>query len=223
MDAVHDLAEQDTDEMRQEIDCTRSAMADKLEALENRVMGTVQNAQETVEDSIQMARDTVATVKRNFDIKYQVERHPWAMVGGCFLAGLALGGLFLRGRRSSRQAPNRRAGDETPLTLPSPLRGEGRVRGAGSPRFFAEQRSNDSVDTAAPPPRLHSMAANRPGFFGRFQEEIDKVKGMAIGYVMGLARDSIKDAVPQLASQIDDVMNSVTTKLGSKPVQQRSP
>ncbi len=45
---------------------------------------------------------------------------------------------------------------------------------------------------------------------------------MAIGYVMGLARDSIKDAVPQLASQIDDVMNSVTTKLGGKPVQQRS-
>jgi hypothetical protein len=62
------------------------------------------------------------------------------------------------------------------------------------------------------------MHADRPGFFDRFQEEIDKVKGIAIGYVMGLARDSIKHAVPQLASQIDEVMNSVTTKLGSKPV-----
>jgi hypothetical protein len=48
MDAGHDLAEQGTDEMRQEIDCTRAAMADKLEALEDRVMGTVQSAQETV-------------------------------------------------------------------------------------------------------------------------------------------------------------------------------
>src|SRR4029077_13252856 len=95
MDAVHELAEQDTDEMRQEIDCTRSAMADKLEALEDRVMGTVQSAQETVQDSIQMAKDTVATVKRSFDVKYQVEQHPWAMVGGCFFVGLALGGLFL--------------------------------------------------------------------------------------------------------------------------------
>ncbi len=168
-------------------------------------MGTVQSAQETVEDSIQMAKDTVATVKRNFDIKYQVEQHPWAIVGGCFLAGLALGGLFLRVRRRSRQAPNRLAGNETPR--------------AGSPRLFAERRSNDSFDTAAPPPRPHSLAANRPGFFGQFQEEIDKVKGMAIGYFLGLARDSIKDAVPQLASQIEDVMNSVTTKLGSKPVQ----
>jgi ElaB/YqjD/DUF883 family membrane-anchored ribosome-binding protein len=202
MDAVHDLAEQNTDEMRQEIDCTRSAMADKLEALEDRVMGTVQNAQETVDDSIQMAKDTVATVKRNFDIKYQIEQHPWATVGGCFFVGLALGGLFLRGRRSP-QVPNRPAGNETPL--------------AGSPRLFAEQRSNDSFDTAAPPPRPRSMSANRPGFFDQFHAEIDQVKGMAIGYVMGLARDAIKDAVPQLASQIDDVMNSVTTKLGSKP------
>ncbi len=181
MDAVHDLAEQDSAEMRQEIDCTRSAMADKLEALEDRVMDTVQSAQETVEDSIQLAKDTVATVKRTFDIKHHVEQHPWLMVGGCVLAGLALGSLFHRIRR------------------------------------------NGSFDTAAPPPRSHSTSANRPGFFDQFHEEIDKVEGMAIGYVMGLVRDSIKDAVPQLASQIDDVMNSVTTKLGSKPVQQRSP
>ena len=174
MHAAHDLAEQDTDDMRQEIDCTRSAMADKLEALENRVMGTVHSAQETVVDSIQMAKDTVATVKRTFDIKHHVEQHPWLMVGGCALAGLALGSLFLGMRRRSRQAPP----DSTP--------------------------------------------ANRPGFFDQFPEEIDKVKGMAIGYVMGLVRDSIKDAVPQVASQIDDVMNSVTTKLGSKPVPQHS-
>jgi len=208
MDAGHDLAEQNTDEMRQDIDCTRAAMADKLEALEDRVMGTVQSAQETAEDSLQMAKDTVATVKRNFDIKYQVEQHPWTMVGGCFLAGLVLGGLVLRGRRRSRQTPERLAGNETPL--------------AESPRLLAQQRGNGSLDSAAPPPRPQSTSANRPGLFGPFQEEIDKVKGMAIGYVMGLARDSIKHAVPELASQIDDVMNSVTTKLGGKPVQQRA-
>jgi ElaB/YqjD/DUF883 family membrane-anchored ribosome-binding protein len=203
MDAGHDLAEQNTDEMRQDIDCTRAAMADKLEALEDRVMGTVQSAQETVEDSLQLAKDTVATVRRNFDIKYQIEQHPWTMVGGCFLAGLALGGLFLRVRRHS-QAPERLAGNEIPLP--------------DSPRLLAEQPSNGS---ATPRPRSQSMSANRPGFFDQFHEEIDKVKGMAIGYVMGLARDSIKHAVPQLAAQIDDVMNSVTTKLGSKPVEQR--
>jgi ElaB/YqjD/DUF883 family membrane-anchored ribosome-binding protein len=207
MDPVHDLAGHGTEEMRQDIDCTRAAMADKLEALEDRVMGTVQSAQETVEDSLQLAKDTMATVKRNFDLKYQVEQHPWAMVGGCFLAGLALGGLFLKGRRRSSQAPQRLAANETPL--------------AEGPRSFAEQPGNGSVASATP--RSQSMSVNRPGFLDQFQEEIDKVKGMAIGYVMGLARDSIKHAVPQLAPQIDDVMNSVTKKLGSKPVQQRSP
>ncbi len=208
MDAVHDLPEQDTDEMRQDIDCTRSAMADKLETLEDRLMGTVQSARETVEDSIQMAKDTVATVKRNIDIKFQVKQHPWAMMGGCFVAGLALGGLFPATRRRFRHAPNRLAGNGTPL--------------AGSPHLFADQHRAGSLDTATQRPRADSMPANRTGLFDQFHEEIDQIKGMAIGYVMALARDSIKDAVPQLATRIEDVMNSVTTKLGSKPVQQRS-
>jgi ElaB/YqjD/DUF883 family membrane-anchored ribosome-binding protein len=207
MDAAAGLAEQNADEMRQEINRTRSALADKLEALEDRVMDTVASAQATVHDSIQTAQDTVATVKRKLDIRYQVAQHPWGMVGGSFVVGLALGGLFPRVQRRSRQALNRLTGVETPP--------------AGRSRLVAEQRNNGSLDTVAPVP--HSMSVNRPGFFDQFQEEIDNVKGMAIGYVMGVVRDSIKEAVPQLASQIDDVMNSVTTKLGGKPVQQRSP
>lgn len=204
MDAVQEVVEQDTDEMRQDIDTTRSAMSDKLEALEEHVMGTVQSAQETVEDSIQLAKDTVASVKRNFDIKYQIVQHPVATVGGCFLVGLALGALFLRGRSRSQQSPKQPTRDETPPTR--------------SPRAFAEH-SNGSYNTAA---TLHpTTAAHRPVFFGQFQEDIDKVKGMAIGYVMGLVRDSVKDAVPQLASQIEEVMNSITAKLGSKPVPQQ--
>ena len=208
MDAVHDLAEQNTAEMRQDIDSTRSDMADKLEALEDKVMNSVHSAQETVQDSIQMARDTVATVKRTFDINHQVDQHPWFMVGGSFLAGLALGSLLPKGRRASRQTPDRPAIHGTP--------------GSGSPAFPAEPRGNGSVATAAPSPQPQSAPPSRPGVFDRFQEEIDQVKGMAIGYVMGLVRDSIKDSVPHLASRIDDVMNSVTTKLGGEPVPQQS-
>jgi ElaB/YqjD/DUF883 family membrane-anchored ribosome-binding protein len=113
MDAVNELPAQSTDEMREEIDCTRSDLADKVEPLEDRVMGTVQSAQETVEDSIQIAKDTVAAVKRTFDIKHHVEQHPWAMVGGCFLAGLALGTLCQRVWRPCRQTSNRLAEKET--------------------------------------------------------------------------------------------------------------
>jgi len=87
MDAVQDLPEQGSAEMRHDIDNTRSALADKLEALEDKMIDTVQSAQDTVKESIQSAKDTVASVKRTFDIKHQVDQRPWTIVGGCFLAG----------------------------------------------------------------------------------------------------------------------------------------
>jgi ElaB/YqjD/DUF883 family membrane-anchored ribosome-binding protein len=193
VDAVQDVAEKSTDEMRDEIDSTRTELADKLEALEDQVMGTVQSAKETVEDSIQIAKDTVATVKRTFDIKAHVEKYPWPMVGGCVLAGLALGALVQRMLRPSRQTPDRPAGS-----------------GA------ADHRSNDSFAATAPPP-FQAATTNGPGFFDQFHEEIAKVKGIGISYVMGLARDALKDSVPQVASQIDEVMNGFAIKLGGAP------
>ena len=35
--------------------------------------------------------DTVATVKRTFDLPSQTEQHPWPMVGGAVLVGYMLG------------------------------------------------------------------------------------------------------------------------------------
>jgi len=201
MDAVPDLAEQGSVAMRQDIDSTRSSLVDKLEALEDKVMGTVQNAQDTVDDSIQIAKDTVATVKRTFDIKHQVEQHPWVMVGGCFVAGLALGSLFQSVRRPSRQTRERPARKKRSLS--------------SRPAALDKHRNNGDVAAASPP--VQQAAPSQPSVFDLFHDEIDKVKGMAIGYVMGLVRDSIKDSLPQLASQIEDVMDSVTTKLGAEP------
>ena len=192
MDAVQDLPEQDSAEMRQEIDCTRSAMADKLEALEDRMMNTVQSARETVADSIQSAKDTVASVKRTFDLKHQVEQRPWLMVGGCFLVGLAVGGLI-------------------PMVRPR------------SSKTLSGPTENGRFAIAAPTPQLQIELPSRPGILEPFQEEIDKVKGIAIGFVMGLVRDSLKESVPQLAPKIDELMNGLTTKLGGEPVQQRCP
>jgi ElaB/YqjD/DUF883 family membrane-anchored ribosome-binding protein len=205
MDAVHELTEQSAAEMREEIDCTRSDLADKLEALEDQVMGTVQSAQNTVEDSIQIAKDTVATVKHTFDFKHHVEQHPWAMVGGCMLGGLALGALFQGLSRRPRQTSDRLAGKEPAFSA--------------SPAVPAAQRGNGSYAAA---PQYQSPPPSRPGLFELFHDEIAKVKAMAIGYAMGLARDAIKEAAPEWLPQIDDVMNSVTTKLGGEPAQQHS-
>lgn len=213
--------QQVTADMRQEIDDTRSAMADKMGALQGRVMDTVQNAQETVEDSIQIANDTMTSVKHAFDIKYQVAQHPWAMVSGSILAGLALGSLIQSVRRRTRQNPDRPAGNET--ARPSPPQGdEGRLGRPRSDLFSIPLRGNGSSDDAALPRFDAAPPPSRPGAFGRYQEEIDKVRGVAIGYIMGLVRDSIKEAVPQVASQIDCVMDGITIKLGGEPIHLQS-
>jgi ElaB/YqjD/DUF883 family membrane-anchored ribosome-binding protein len=79
--------------------------------------------------------------------------------------------------------------------------------------------ANGSLRAAASPSAPQEVAAGRRGFFDLFHDEIAQVKGMAIGYIMGLARDSIKRSVPHLASEIESVMNGVATKLGATPQQ----
>jgi hypothetical protein len=196
MDAVQDLPEQDSVEMRHDIDTTRAAMADKLEALEDKMIGAAQSAQATVENSIQSAKDAVASVKRTFDINHQIEQRPWTIVGGCFLAGLAVSYLIPKGRPSQ----------------------ESGVRGQES----AKKANSSPTPDSRPLTPEKADTPSKPGIFEPFQEEIDKVKGIAIGFVMGLVRDSIKESVPEMASKIDDLMNGITTKLGGEPVQPHS-
>lgn len=207
-----DRAQQVSADMRQGIDDTRSAMADKLEALQDHVMNTVQSAQETVEDSIQSANDTMASVKRAFDVKHLVRQHPWSMVGGGILAGVALGRLLQGLRQQTRQPQTRSTGKED----------DGRLRRPGSSAFAIPPRGNGSLDLADSPSFQPAPPPRRPGVFDRFHDEIDTVQGLAIGYVIGLVRDSIKEAMPQMAEQIEDVMNSATTKLGGEPFHPRS-
>jgi ElaB/YqjD/DUF883 family membrane-anchored ribosome-binding protein len=153
MDTEPVVAEQVPDTLRQNIDSTRSDLTDKLEALEDRVMGTVQTAQDTVDDSIQMAKDTVASVKRTFDIKHHVDQHPWLMLGGSVVAGLALGTLFGTVLRGSRQTPARSAGNEGPSFM--------------RPQVPVQDRGNGSF-AAAPAPTAQAPASHGPGVFDLF-------------------------------------------------------
>src|SRR5947209_4304511 len=102
------------DVIRQQIEETRSSLTDKLETLEAEVKGTVQSAKETVESAKGAVEGTITsvkesvqsateTVKRTFDIPYQVDRHPWAMMGLSLVSGVIAGALA-----GSRTGPDRR-------------------------------------------------------------------------------------------------------------------
>ena len=84
-------------EIRREIEATRAAMAEKIETLEARVGGAIQEA------------------KRSVDPKYQTQKRPWLMVSLAVAAGYLVEGIIFgkappRGKgRKFRNDPERRA------------------------------------------------------------------------------------------------------------------
>jgi ElaB/YqjD/DUF883 family membrane-anchored ribosome-binding protein len=74
-----DLAPQDVQQGREE---TRAALTEKIEMLEQRVRISLEEA-------------TVA-VKRTVDIDYQIDHHPWRMLGLSLIFGYVAGSIFLR-------------------------------------------------------------------------------------------------------------------------------
>jgi ElaB/YqjD/DUF883 family membrane-anchored ribosome-binding protein len=192
-DTIRELAEQEPEQLRQQIDDTRSSITEKLEALEEQVTGTVQNARDTVEETIQSVKesvqDTVSTVKDTFNLSLQVERHPWGMLGGALMAGLVGGAVI----------------------------GEARRRRLGPPR----NRGVSRVEPYVPPYRAESEAgrepARRTSIFGRFEQEVDQLKGLGLGLLLGVVRDVIQENAPQVAEQVGHIMDNITTKLGGQP------
>jgi ElaB/YqjD/DUF883 family membrane-anchored ribosome-binding protein len=201
-------------ELQHQIDETASSLKDKVEQLEQQVLGTVKGTTEAVTETVETVKDTVAetietvketvhetveTVKRTFDLKYQVRQHPWLMVGGSVAAGFTVGKLLGRW--------------------------EGRTETTNGRYTPSESTDGDAASRAAPVAAVSEPAQepSRPGWFSglwdRFDTEIAKVKQTAIGMIFGYLRDLAKSALPPtLASKVDEVADSVTTKLGGEPV-----
>jgi len=205
---------EDEDVIREHMEETRTAMTEKLETLEQKVVGTVQEATSavtetvaTVKDSIQdtvssvtdSVQETVTAVKDSmeggveavkslFDVPGMVKRHPWPMVGGSMTLGFVLGKLL------GGAAPTK-AGVES-----SERKAE---------RYFAAESQ----------PAIIKPAAKSPGFLEAFGPEIAKLKGLALGTLMGVAREMIVKAVPpHLGDKLENILNGVTEKLGGEPV-----
>jgi hypothetical protein len=179
---------------------TRQSLTEKLETLENQVRGTVESAKTTVEE-------TIAGVKRTFDVNYQVRQHPFGCLAGTFVGGLALG--YLMG--------NRPALARVPATA--------NVASSGDLRDMLARRQG-SLEYLRPQgvaPMLQSSPTVAEGTLsrqvGKFDEELGKIKGLVIGAVLGLVRDFAKQALPPaLAPHVEEVMDSATAKLGGQPL-----
>jgi hypothetical protein len=198
--------------IKHDIDETATDLKTKVEQLEEKVLGTVkgttaavsdtvETVKETVQQTIATMRETVAdtvqSVKRTFDLRYQVDRHPWLMRSGSVVAGFAAGKLVGSWLSSGRKYPL----------------GDGRFYSSTPRQATKTHETARSRPAAAKPAR----ECSEPGLFsrlmGNFDPEIHKVKGLAIGALFGFLRDMAKEALPaSLSDKVDEVMNSVTTK-----------
>jgi ElaB/YqjD/DUF883 family membrane-anchored ribosome-binding protein len=213
-----DLAHQDPEVIRQNIEETRSALTEKLESLEQEVKDTVTGAKEAVTETVEAVKETVentvstvketvhetvSTVKRTFDLRYQTDQHPWTMVGGSLAAGFVAGCLVpTPGRRWANQAWDR-------------VHGSASSSGNGSTTSYRPvENTLTSQPTQPEEPGLLS------GLADQFQGEIAQLKGLAIGTALGILRDTVTRSLsPQFAGQVRGVFDSVTTKLGGQPIQ----
>lgn len=210
------MADEQPEVIRQQMEETRASLTDKLESLENQVVGTMQDATTAVTETVEnvkeafadtvetvkgTVRDTVESVKETFDLPRQVDRHPWLMVGGSVAVGFLCGRL-VGGRASPGGALHGPA--YSPMR---PIRPEGE-------RYAAESA------------RVHHPVAEAParGWLSSlgdtFGGEIDKLKGLAIGTGLGVVREMISKNVPdQLSERLTEVIDDITRKLGGQPVQ----
>jgi len=221
--------DQEPDVIRDQIDETRASLTEKIETLETTVKSTIQDARETVEGTVATVKetvegtienvkgtiadvkesvsDTVESVKQTFDLGYQTQQRPWLMMGCSFAAGFVVGNL-VEGRRHHHGAWNLEGGGYYPERPSQPMT-----------RFRSEEPTTTAHDG-----RSQASTSTGGGWFGQllnqFQPELDRLKGMAIGAALAVARDVAKQSLPLFASQIDELTSSVTTKLGGEPIRQ---
>lgn len=99
---------QSADQLRDEIAAKRSDAAQKIDAIQAQVEGTVQQVQDSVEGTVQQVQDTVQDtveqVKENLDIRHQIEERPLLALGAALIAGFALGSITGGGNEQQQQS-----------------------------------------------------------------------------------------------------------------------
>lgn len=192
--------EDELEVIRGQMEETRSSLADKIDLLENQVLGTVENASTAVTDTVEHVKETVAetvtetveTVKEAFNVRKHIENHPWAAFGGSVATGFVIGRLL-----SSKEAA-------TALPPPAPAftpRPEEPVRsyGAAHSNGHAKQEREEEEEG------------------GVVHEGVQMLKGLALGSVMSLVRNLLKESTPSsMFGELAGFVNNVTDKLGAK-------
>lgn len=195
--------EDETEMIRQQMFDTRTALTEKLEALEEQVAAKVKDTTDSVVETVETVKDavhdtvqsvsntvdrTVESVKETFDLSRHFEEHPYMVLGGAVLVG------FIGGRLLDRLAP--------PAT--NGYRPESRPE--------VGQQLYQSPPARSEPSRGSELVeALRPA--------MSKLGKLAIGVTTGLIGEMITNSVPEaLKHDVSEVIDDFTLALGGKPL-----
>jgi ElaB/YqjD/DUF883 family membrane-anchored ribosome-binding protein len=181
------------EEIEREMLQTRESITEKVAALENQVVGTVQTAADTITNTVEAVKSFVTTapeavsdtvkqaaeaVKESFDITGCIRRNPWAAVGTTALFGCLVGWFT---------APRRRS--------------------LGAPAGYVPATAGAAVERAAAPPS-EPPRPSQPGVLDELLGMVgDKVKDLArtaVEAVSGAVKENIRAAVPDLLGGVAD-------------------
>jgi ElaB/YqjD/DUF883 family membrane-anchored ribosome-binding protein len=213
------------------VEATRDAVTGTVEAVTN----TVETVKDTVQDTVEAVTDkvsetignvtdqfqeTVKTVAETFNLRLQVERHPWAVVGGAVAVG-ALGGFLLGGAsRRSAEGPSRSQNG-----FPAGYHSSGEAQTTTSqPQAERQQASGPSVVGSVASAAGHALGgvAGSVGsaLGGLLGEQLGHLKGLALGAMMGLVRDLAVRSLPEnLKGRVAEEVDRLTRGLGGEPIQ----
>jgi len=189
----------------------RASLAEKLDVLENQVLGTVQDATATVANTVEdvksavdnvtdSVQDAVQSVKETFDISEHVRRNPWAALGTAFAVGFA--GAWLLGPSSGSKSSSTSFGSlgmgPTPTPPPTP-----------TPSPVASSNGHGSSSESAGE--------------GTWTHILETVQGMAVGALMHVVGEVATQSVPDsMRSDVSNLLDEITTSLGGKPIPRSS-
>jgi len=203
--------ENETEVIKHQMEETRTALTEKLEAVEELVASTVKETTQAVSDTVETVTGTVEntvntvaesvenvteSVKSAFDFSGYVDEHPWLVLGGGLAVGYLLGSL-LPSQMPSFKAPASR----TPSTT--------------TPSYSQGASSYTSIQEA-------STGGGVSSFLEGLHPLVDKLKGLALGTAASVVGEMVVKNLPDnLKSEVTKLIDDTTQRLGGTVLHER--
>jgi len=166
-------------------------MTDKLEQIETKIKGTVEDT------------------RRMVDLKYQVSQRPWAALGVSLLVGYTLGSIGGDDRHTEAQ---HKASTQqgSALRYYEPPRDD---------RAHSTRASDANTNSSSFSQPAENRQPAQPGMLDQimdhFGDEFQMLKAAAITSVIGLIRDTVRQNLPALDQEINRMRSEKNGKNGA--------